>query len=546
MRIVKYLREYLLKYINKVIIFIVSSLIVWGISVLMPYIVGKYIDSLSAYAANEKILYYTKLLGLTIILQIIVYYIKNLISSILNSKIAFDLNFDLIERVERFPLKILQSQDTTYLNQRISMDCNNVVSFFLNNLIDLLTNTLTIIMIVYVIIRINIRVGILLSATIPLYILAYVFLKKPLYDIGYKVKEKQNTYFAKINEQFNKIKMIKINTCFEESSQKITDSFNSLFISILKYYKVSYAYSSIDLIIRNIAVIILFFFGGFEVIGKRMSIGNFVLINNYFSMLLNSTSYLMNFGKSYQDALVSFNRIIDIQNTNAENNGKIEIENINNIQLNKVNFFYDPNKIVLNDINYTFSKGNIYSVEGRNGIGKSTLIDIILGILQDFSGEVMFDSVNIRKLDMYKVRRKLISVVEQSPTLFNDSIYNNICYGCNAVSLDKISKLCDIVGLQNFILGLPDEINYQIEENSCNISGGERQKIAVLRALAKESQVIVLDEPTSAMDVKSVERLKKVFLEIKKNKIIIIVTHSKQLSEITDYTLKLDGDVNTA
>lgn len=247
----------------------------------------------------------------------------------------------------------------------------------------------------------------------------------------------------------------------------------------------------------------------------------------------------MNLGKSYQDALISYDRLEQILNEQKEMNGKIQINTIDSIELNNVSFSYDSYKNIINKFNYKFEKGKIYCIAGENGSGKSTLINLILGIFNDYyNGEIFYNSTEIKKLDMYYVRRKIIAICEQEPKLLNDSILNNITYGIDIYDYDEIIDLANKLNLhvQKFSQGL----DTNIYEAAKNISGGEKLKISLIRTFLKKSDVIILDEPTSALDFNTIQKLGSFIQSIKKDKIIIIVTHNEEFLNIADDILHLN------
>ena len=312
-----------------------------------------------------------------------------------------------------------------------------------------------------------------------------------------------------------------------------------MFNSLLRYTKVSYLFNSSNSMVTTIARVIIFFVGGMEIINGNLTIGDFTIISSYFTMMIGSVGYFLNLGKSYQDALVSYDRLRQILDEPQEINGTIRLESIETIELINVSFAYDNSKKIIHDFNYEFEKGKIYCIVGDNGTGKSTLINVILGILVNYySGEIRYNSIEVKELDMYYIRRKIIGVTEQEPKLVNDTIINNLIYGVEIYDYKTIDKLLkDLnVNIDKFHEGL----NTKLNEASSNISGGEKLKIAIARTFLKDPDVIVLDEPTSALDVVSIEKLKSMLTALKKEKIILIVTHNQEFLNIADEVIDLN------
>lgn len=248
-------------------------------------------------------------------------------------------------------------------------------------------------------------------------------------------------------------------------------------------------------------------------------------------MLLGNVSYMLNLGTNYQTSLASYIRINEIQNLKCEINGIIKLDNIDKISIEHLYFKYDELSI-FNDFNYLFLKNKIYCVMGRNGSGKSTLIDIITGLNYDYTGVVKYNDIDIKEINMYYLRFNSISIVEQEPILFTDSFYNNITFNNNC-DINMVEKIKHQFKLDYF------DLSNKIEENSINLSGGEKQKVCLIRSILKDSNILILDEPTSALDNESILILKNLLVSIKRNKIILIITHDKELAEIADEIINI-------
>ncbi|KGM95771.1 hypothetical protein Z968_08265, partial [Clostridium novyi A str. 4552] len=181
----------------------------------------------------------------------------------------------------------------------------------------------------------------------------------------------------------------------------------------------------------------------------------------------------------------------------------------------------------------------IYYIIGKNGSGKSTLIDLILGLYPNYEGEIYYNDINIKEIDIESVRKNLISVTEQEPNLINTTLIDNFTYGFSQYDLGEIEKYCKKLSIYEFIINLPNKFNFIIGDNSSKISGGEKQKISLIHSLIKKSNILILDEPTSALDKHSVNQLKDILQDIKTNKIIIIITHDNDLLDIADSVIEL-------
>lgn len=541
MKTVDIFKKYVLKYKFYTLIFAALSIGIWALSMLMPYITGRYIDTLVKFQRKEEIYVFIKIITVISIAEILITYFKSMVKVKLETKVSFDINYSLLEHVKKLPISYFKDINSSYLTKRINSDSTSSASFIIDNFINIITNFFMFIVVSFLIFKINVSITLLLLIFIPIYVLLYHKFRKPLFDKSYVFNEKQNRFFSKMNEQIFNIRLVKTNSWFNSLGKELKRSFDSLFESTLKYTRVAYLFSNINLTIKRVSSIIIFSVGGIQVMDRSISIGEFTIINTYFSMLLTSTTYFLNLGKNYQEFLGAHTRMKEITDIKIEHNGEKKINKISSIDLKNVNFTYDNNKVILKDFNYNFKKGNIYCVIGENGIGKSTLIDLIIGLKNTYEGDIYYNTDNIRDLDIYSIRESIISVTDQEPSLINNTIKNNLCYGFDSIDHTSIEKWCEKLNILNLINNLPNGFDTVISEKSTNLSGGEKQKLSIIKSLIKNPDILILDEPTSALDNESIWILKVVLKEVCSEKIVIIVTHDYTLLDIADCVI----DFNT-
>ena len=191
------------------------------------------------------------------------------------------------------------------------------------------------------------------------------------------------------------------------------------------------------------------------------------------------------------------------------------------------------------DTNYSLKKGKIYYIKGHNGTGKSTLLNIIIGLIKEFeSGSVYYNNIDMKELDIYKIRRELFSVVPQEYILEDaelEEILNNI------TEARELKSNLQYKGVMDDVHKLIKKINIKVSKNEKNTySGGENQKLSIVKAILKKSEVLIMDEPTSALDIEGTEILKEILMKLKVDKIIILISHEESMEEISDMILDLD------
>ncbi len=216
---------------------------------------------------------------------------------------------------------------------------------------------------------------------------------------------------------------------------------------------------------------------------------------------------------------------------------------IKNIKLQNICFAYDESKRnkILNEISLNFEKSISYALIGKSGVGKSTLVDLLLKFYLPTSGQLYINDEPISEVADSEIRKKII-LVSQEAAIFDDTVINNVCLGQDA-SLVKVQAACVAASIHEFIEKMPEGYNTRLQYQGKNLSGGQRQRIAIARALLRNPDVLILDESTSALDKLTQEHVVENILQEYSNKIVIFVTHDPQVMKRVDKVIDL-GEIN--
>jgi len=517
-------------YIHKwrLFFYILISIIVSSSGLISPYLIGDFIDQLMN-AENISFIYrYFALFAGINLTTLLLGYISGQLYVRIQTNLGFALNRDFIKRLQHAPINYTSKQDTAYLSQRINNDANALIIFCISIIQSVLVNVVIVIVTFLIMFVFHPGLSGVLLGIAVVYFVFYTLYKKILYKSSHALKESQSEFFGKLYEQLFNIRFIKLHSMFNHFIERLDRSFGWLLKSALNYQRASYIFGGLDKLVMIVAQMILLLFGGREIIAGRLTIGRFIIISSYFNMMLASIRYFFSLGQLIQVNMVSYNRLQELADVNPEPNGKQQLDEINSIKLDSVSFAYGETP-VLHNISLSLTKGNIYMILGPNGAGKSTLVDILMGLQNgNYTGEVLYNGININNIDMNTTRGKYMGISEQEPILLADTLAYNINLGqTEFTKTDKatVDKLIRILGLEAYINTLPNHLESTINENAANVSGGEKQKLSILRSLLKDPDVLVLDEPTSALDVTSKASLRTYLNEIKSDKIIIVVTH---------------------
>ncbi|SHL14524.1 ATP-binding cassette, subfamily C [Anaerocolumna jejuensis DSM 15929] len=540
-RIVRLIGCYLKKYASLFTIFISTSIVVWGISILMPFVTGRLIDVLVSDSHRSRVYQYVAIIAVMNIVNLAVQYFVDLSNTKLNGKIAFDLSFRIYKNIKKAPLSFFENADSVYLSTRINEDSNCIINFFVRNCVNFITNILTVLFGFIMIFQISPVITLLFIGIMIAYIIIYKAFRQPLYQSNFILVEKRNQYFSVMTEQFKLIKYIKLNSLFHTFDENLIKRFKDVFNTVMNNFRLNYLFSNLAAGILVLANIIIIFFGGIKVINKEMTIGNFTILSTYFNLVLTAVHYFIEFSKSYQQTLVSVTRMEQMNEVAAEHNGTIRIDGIESIDIRNLDFKFEHQKTLIKNLSCTMNKGNIYCIYGSNGSGKSTFLNMIANLYSGYQGEIFINSYNINELDMYYLREWHMAYSNQAVTMVTGSIYENLTYGLNNQEdlRDTVIYWCKRFNLYNKIVSLPAGFESDIAADYITLSGGEKAKISFIRALVKDAPVLILDEPTAAFDKESVTILKECLMEIKPGKIILLITHDQNIADIADKIIRI-------
>ena len=542
MKIYKLCKKYLLEHKYNLTVYVALVLLTTGIGILSPYIIGSFLDNLIEGGDINVILRFCAILGGLNIIKLIKGYITSMMHVKMQAQMGHSFNMNAIKHIQSLSLSYSNQQDMAYLSQRLGTDTISLIAFCISVLQSIMTNVAMFIIPFVILLNLNWIITVILISFLVIYAVVYLLFKKPLYKAGLALIEIQNKFFASLYEQLKHIRLIKTNSLQKEMNLRADSKFTLFKKATIHRQKVNYFYSGLDGIVSTVAQIVLFVVGGLQVLAGNFTIGMFTIFTSYFNMMIGASRYFFGLGAYYQDALVAYDRVVDILERRPESIGAKIITDINKITLHDITFSYasqENSNQIIECFNAVFTKGKIYCISGVNGTGKSTLTSLIIGMYVDeYCGQITYDGVDIRDIDMVAVRRHLIGFAEQEPVLINDSIRYNASFGYNDIENNvNFSETIEILNMGEFILG--NTMDFIISENNTNTSGGEKQKISLLKVLQKDPVVMILDEPTSALDALTARKFIEHLQKIKRNKIIILITHDEAIKLLCDETINL-------
>ena len=295
----------------------------------------------------------------------------------------------------------------------------------------------------------------------------------------------------------------------------------------------------------SISLSIVAYFALGSQLGIKLNAEDFVAFITAAGLMAKPIRQLSNINAVIQKGLAAAVEIFDQLDAQEEDDdGQIESSIVGAVDFENVCFSYNKKDPVLNNLNFRISQNETVAIVGKSGSGKSTIANLLSRFYSNYDGSILIDGTSI--LD-YKLThlREAISIVNQTPTLFNDTIEKNIAYGENEIDQDKLKDAAEISGCSEFISRFPEGIKSEIGDDGVLLSGGQRQRIAIARAFYKDSPIIILDEATSALDNESELIVQEAIEKLINNRTTIVIAHRLSTIENADKILVLnDGSVS--
>ncbi|MBE6160129.1 MAG: ABC transporter ATP-binding protein [Lactobacillales bacterium] len=525
----------LFSYLNKKVIILISILTLFStiISVIIPYIIGYIIDHI-----NKKIIY-------LIIFLLVIYIINFILNIILNriiinnvEDIIYKIRKDTFNHLEKLPVSYFDKNDKGNMMSILTNDIDKINECLQEVITTIISSVITLIGVTFIMFYMNITLSIIVVLSVPLFFIIVMKMSKKMNEYFNKLQETLGELTSDSEEIVSSIKTIKslekqqyfINK-FDKTNKKYRD------ISI-KSSIYSYLILPINLIINNLSNILIIGVGAILVLKNNTTIGEIVAFLSYASMFRSPINDISSLIGTIGEAMAGLKRIDNILEEKIENNGKIKLDIKGNIEFKNIYFKYDK-KDILKNISFKINKGEKLAIVGETGSGKTTIISLIEKFYDIYKGNILIDNININDIDKKKIRDN-IGLVLQDTYLFKGTIMENIKYG-RTIDDKKVIKICEDIGVSKFIEKLPNGYYTEIENDANNLSIGEKQLLSIVRCIIKNPKIIILDEATSGVDIKTEKDIYNGIQKLLKNKTSIVIAHRLSTIKNSDKILVLDN-----
>lgn len=447
----------------------------------------------------------------------------------ITQKLTLGLTQKLIHRLQTIKLRSLNDYSSGDIQVHASDDLDTIVNHCVSILPKLVIKIYFLIAILGIAFMLNSTLTMLALFCIPVYILEVKFFVKKEQDLNQEFLNLQGDYLSSVEESMRRIKLTKSSLQEHQEAEKIFVKKRVISLNLIKQGMISIISAFANSFTLKFWSILLTWFMSYLVIEQQLTIGEIVVLTTYFAILENPINELTTLYSEAKEALVSMRRVqtlLDAPSEEGDATSKFSMNILEGeIQFDSVNFSHsDQSHPLFENLSLTFPAKSFTALVGESGSGKSTLISLLMNFNDISSGSITVDKQNIKNHDRHSLRHG-IGLVLQDDLVINGSIRENLSFGNPNVSTPDLEKVCRETHLSDFIDSLENGLNHHIGHDGDNLSMGQRQRIAIARALLKKPAILVLDEATSSLDAESEYKITDILHNLKGKITIIIIAH---------------------
>ncbi len=474
-------------------------------------------------------------------------FIQGYIMTGISNDVTYNLRKDISKKINKIPMKYFESRTHGEILSRITNDVDTLQTGINQSVTQLITSTTTLIGVLVMMLSINVWMTLAALLILPV----SMFIISKVMKHSQKYFQDQQKYLGEVNGQVEEIygghtvvkafnKEDDVINEFEKTNEKLYSSawrsqfFSGIMMPIMQF-------------VGNLGYVMVALLGGFMVIKNKIEVGDvqafFQYIRN-FTQPIQQIAQVTNMLQSSAAASERVFEFLDVEEEDQTVENPVSVDQIEgNVSFEHISFGYDPSKIIVHDFNADVKAGQKVAIVGPTGAGKTTMIKLLMRFYDVNSGEICIDGHNVKDFNRMELR-EMFGMVLQDTWLFHGTIMENIRYGRLDATDEEVIAAAKAAHAHHFIMSQPGGYQMELNEETSNISQGQKQLLTIARAILADNKIMILDEATSSVDTRTEERIQKAMDNLMKGRTSFVIAH--RLSTIRDADLILvmkDGDI---
>ncbi len=458
------------------------------------------------------------------------------------------LQNETYEHLNMLSVDFFQERDTGNLMSRITHDVSRLRDFIASGIQEIAGDSLTIIYMCGIMFYFNWKLALWTLIPIPCLIFFTVFFGKKMSKVYHVLWKRYANISTILASTIPGVRVVKAFARERYEINRFSDMTHQVFAGEMNAAKLGTLYRPIMEFITYSGSILIWLIGGWQIFQNEITLGTLFMFQSYMMQFFRPVFTLCQMNERFIRAGTSAERVFEIMDTPpsvADKSDAVALRNIRGaVEFRNVYFSYDGEKNALNGVNFTVEPGEMIGLVGHSGAGKSTLINLITRFYDPNDGEIMIDGYDNRDIQV-KALRQQVGVVLQDPFLFQGTIAENIGYSKPGASRMEIIAAAKAANAHGFILKFPDGYDTMVGERGARVSGGERQRISIARAILKNPRILILDEATSSVDTETESKIQEALERLIQGRTVFAIAHRLSTLKYADRLVVLkDGEVD--
>jgi subfamily B ATP-binding cassette protein MsbA len=501
---------------------------------------------------NQMIVGKTRLetLGRFCILVFLIFLVKNLfwyVQSFLVVRVEQGVIMDLRNKLYRhfhvLPLEYFHGQRTGVLISRITNDITLVRGAVANGFAEALRQGFLLLVYLFLVFWASWKLALIAMLLFPPAILIIGKFGQKVRKSSVLTQEKMGNMTSVLQETISGIRVVKAFVMEKFEIKKFTDTTKDYFKTMVRLTRIGSLGPPLTEVMGVLGAVLLLWFAGKDILTGNLDPGRLFLFLFAMLSLMQPIRSISNLNIDIQQGLAASKRIFEVLDTQPkikDSPGAIRKESLERgVAFNNVCFSYDGDKEVLSGISFDVKAGEVVALVGPSGAGKSTLMDMLIRFYDPTAGEIRIDGIDLRKVALASLRN-LMGIVTQETILFNDTVWNNIAYGHEHASGERVHNAARAANAHDFIMNMPSGYQTTIGDRGAKLSGGEKQRLAIARALFKNPPILVFDEATSSLDSQSEALVQEAIDRLMRGRTVFVIAHRLSTIQHVDKIIVLD------